>query len=70
MTVTFAEALGLIAARCRPVSGVESVTLIDVDRRILADDIVAPMSVPPADNSAVDGYAFRHADMTEEGRIS
>ncbi len=62
MTVSFAEALDLIVARCRPVTGVETVAVTGADRRILADGVIAPMSVPPADNSAVDGYAFRHAD--------
>lgn len=30
--------------------------------RVLAEDLVSPLDVPPADNSAMDGYAFRHAD--------
>jgi molybdopterin molybdotransferase len=30
--------------------------------RALAEDVVAGIDVPPADNSAMDGYAFRHAD--------
>lgn len=30
--------------------------------RVLADDLVSPLDVPPADNSAMDGYAFRHED--------
>ncbi len=64
MTITFAEALASIQGRCRSVAGVESVKLQSADGRILARDIVAPISVPPADNSAVDGYAFRHADLT------
>lgn len=63
MTVAFAEALRLIETRCRPVADEELVALQDADGRILAADVVAPISVPPADNSAVDGYAFRHADL-------
>ena len=31
--------------------------------RVLAADVVAPMPLPPFDNSAMDGYAFRHADL-------
>ncbi|UCA09204.1 molybdopterin molybdotransferase MoeA [Aeromonas enteropelogenes] len=31
--------------------------------RILADDIASPLSVPPFDNSAMDGYAVRLADL-------
>ena len=36
----------------------ESVTLFDALGRVLAEDIVSPISVPPHDNSAMDGYAF------------
>ena len=28
--------------------------------RVLSEDLVSPLDVPPADNSAMDGYAFRH----------
>lgn len=30
--------------------------------RVLAKDIISPISVPPHDNSAMDGYAFRYGD--------
>ncbi|MDQ0016708.1 molybdopterin molybdotransferase [Variovorax boronicumulans] len=36
----------------------ESVSLRDALGRVLAEDIVSPVSVPPHDNSAMDGYAF------------
>jgi molybdopterin molybdotransferase len=36
--------------------------------RVLATDIPAPFDVPPADNSAVDGYAIRAADLVLHGR--
>lgn len=36
----------------------ESVSLFDALGRVLAEDIVSPISVPPHDNSAMDGYAF------------
>jgi molybdopterin molybdotransferase len=36
--------------------------------RVLARDVVAPFDVPPADNSAVDGYAVRAADLVPAGR--
>jgi molybdopterin molybdotransferase len=31
--------------------------------RVLAQDVVAPMALPPFDNSAMDGYAVRHCDL-------
>jgi len=37
---------------------VEQVALPDALGRVLAQDIVSPVSVPPHDNSAMDGYAF------------
>lgn len=35
--------------------------------RILAEDIVSTMNVPAHDNSAMDGYALRHADLAGDG---
>ena len=36
----------------------ESVNIYDALGRVLAKDIVSPINVPAADNSAMDGYAF------------
>lgn len=57
------QGLALIGERVVPVTEVESVKLIDADGRILAQDVVAPVSLPGYDNSAVDGFAVRHADL-------
>ena len=43
------------------------VTLREAAGRVLAQDIVAPVNLPPFDNSAVDGYAVRAADLNGEG---
>ena len=61
-----AEAEQLIAERVAPVAGTETVTLREAMGRVLADDVVAPVHVPPFDNSAVDGYAVRAADLDRE----
>ncbi len=37
--------------------------------RVLARDVPAPFDVPPADNSAVDGYAVRASDLRPGGRV-
>ena len=42
----------------QPVTGSETVGIFDALGRVLAQDIVSPVSVPPHDNSAMDGYAF------------
>jgi molybdopterin molybdotransferase len=53
----------LIGARVTPVVEIETVSLKDARGRVLAADVVAPIDLPPFDNSAVDGYAVRHADL-------
>jgi len=42
--------------------GTESVSLIKAFNRVLAQDITAPINVPPFDRSTVDGYAVRAQD--------
>jgi molybdopterin molybdotransferase len=44
----------------------ESVSLRDALGRVLAEDIVSPVSVPPHDNSAMDGYAFDGAILATD----
>src|SRR5215216_1260825 len=61
------EAKALIAERIAVAAGVEDVPLIEADGRVLAEDICAPLDLPPFDNSAVDGYAVRFADLVEGG---
>ncbi|GGB41885.1 molybdopterin molybdenumtransferase MoeA [Roseibium aquae] len=61
------EALEILKDRLRPVAGTEYVALEDAHRRVLAERITAPRDVPAADNSAVDGYAFRHKDHDPAG---
>ena len=58
-----AEAERMIEERVSPVVEIETVPLGAVRGRVIARDIVAPLSLPPFDNSAVDGYAVRHADL-------
>jgi len=58
-----AEAERLIGARVNPVSGSETVPLRTALGRVLAADVVAPVNLPPFDNSAVDGYAVRGEDI-------
>ncbi len=58
------EACGaLIRERIAPATGVERVALGEADGRVLAGDLAARVSLPPFDNSAVDGYAVRHRDL-------
>jgi molybdopterin molybdotransferase len=53
----------IIRQRVTPVAEVETVPLQAADGRVVAHDVLAPIDLPPFDNSAVDGYAVRHADL-------
>jgi molybdopterin molybdotransferase len=57
----------LIIERVTPVTEVEQVPLQAAGGRVLAADVIAPIDLPPFDNSAVDGYAVRHADLAASG---
>ena len=46
-----------------PVTQTEEVGIFDALGRVLARDVVSPISVPPHDNSAMDGYAFDGAQL-------
>ena len=60
--ISAGEALNKIYDAVSSLVGTESCLLSRAEGRILAEDIVAPHYVPPTDNSAVDGYAFRFED--------
>ncbi|QNK66878.1 gephyrin-like molybdotransferase Glp [Variovorax sp. PAMC26660] len=47
----------------------ENVPLFEALGRVLAEDIVSPISVPPHDNSAMDGYAFDGAVLPQDAPI-
>ena len=54
-------------AAVSPASGSESLALTDLPGRILASDVVSTINAPPADNSAMDGYAFNYATSINAG---
>lgn len=65
--MTVAEAIDLIRQRVQPVSGTETISIPEAMGRILAEACVAAVDVPYADNSAVDGYSVRFADLATAG---
>jgi molybdopterin molybdotransferase len=58
-----AEVERIIAERVTPVAEIETVALAAASGRVIAHDVMAPIDLPPFDNSAVDGYAVRHGDL-------
>lgn len=63
--LTFDQALARVLAVARPV-GAERVSLDRADGRVLAEDVVAPVSQPASDLSSMDGYALRLGDLDRE----
>ena len=56
----------LALAEAAPIRDSESVLLAASDGRVLADDLIATLDLPPWPNSAMDGYALNLADWTGE----
>lgn len=66
-TLSFEDALTFLLERARPVQDIETLELPAALGRVLAGPVVSPHDVPPWDNSAMDGYAVRVADVSGAG---
>jgi molybdopterin molybdotransferase len=58
------DALAALLAQALPLAGTETVATFEADGRVLAEDLVSALQVPPQDNSSMDGYAVRSAEIT------
>lgn len=65
--VSLDEALAYLAERVHPVAEIEELPLAACAGRVLAGDVVARVTSPPFANAAMDGFAFRHADLAADG---
>ena len=63
------DALAAVLAQAQPLPGAAFVDLLQADGRVLAADCIAPLQVPPLDNSAMDGYAVRSAEVAQVGTV-
>jgi molybdopterin molybdotransferase len=60
--LSFEEAKARLIAAAQPLGRVDDVSSFDALGRVLAADVVSLLDVPPADNSAMDGYALHRTD--------
>ena len=69
--ISYAEALAIVrkVAGSRQLES-EQIAIRRVDGRILAQDLVATIASPAFDNSRMDGFALRHADLDPAGDVS
>ena len=63
------DALPELLACARVLVDIEQVSTFDADTRVLAQDLVSALQVPPQDNSSMDGYALRCADVASAGAL-
>lgn len=65
--LSFDEALDQLLAAAEPVVESENLATVSALGRVLAQPLVSALDLPPLDNSAMDGYAVRAADITAGG---
>ncbi len=63
--VTFEEAGKIVTNAAKPL-GIELIDTLSALGRVLAEDVVSDMDMPPFDKSAMDGYACRFEDLKNE----
>jgi molybdopterin molybdotransferase len=61
------QARAFIRSQLTPLRTHQRLALRSALGRVLASDVIAPVNVPAHDNSAMDGYALRHADLSSSG---
>jgi molybdopterin molybdotransferase len=61
--LTVEEALARLLAQAHRIADTETVSTMAAHGRVLAEPVVSAMDVPPMDNSQMDGYAVRCADV-------
>jgi molybdopterin molybdotransferase len=59
-----------LAEMVSTVTQIESVSLFAALNRVLAEDVISPISVPPHDNSAMDGFAFNGAQLSTNAALN
>ena len=67
--MTLDDALASVLAQAAKLDVPQTVDTFDADGRVLWADAVSDLQVPPLDNSAMDGYAVRCADVSAAGVV-
>lgn len=67
--ISVEKALKTILVNFRPL-GLEKVNILEARARVIGEDIFTTRNIPPADNSAMDGYAVRHIDTKGATKVN
>ncbi|SOZ35164.1 Molybdopterin molybdenumtransferase [Cupriavidus neocaledonicus] len=65
--LTMAQALDALLGAARPLAQAETIDTLAANGRVLAAAVTSTLRVPPADNTSMDGYALRAAEVPAEG---
>lgn len=68
--LSYDEAKAVIDGHIDPIARTEIVPIDDAEGRVLADDFIAAMDVPPFTRAAMDGYAVRAKDTFGAGQFN
>ena len=63
--ISLEQALAELKSRAKPIDQSEKISLQDALGRVLTTDVISHVNVPPADNSAMDGYALNTSDLND-----
>ena len=65
--LTLEDALGRLLGAVAPLADIETLSTFDALGRVLRQDVRSMLDVPPQDNTSMDGYAMRCADVPTVG---
>jgi len=68
--LTIDQAKEKMSAAITPIHAFERLNIRHALNRVLCEDVIATFATPPYDNSGMDGYAFRSADVTSQQSIN
>ncbi|WP_430407630.1 molybdopterin molybdotransferase MoeA [Hydrogenophaga sp.] len=62
-SLSAASVIDFLSRLVEPVTQIEDIGVFDALGRVLAEDVISPISVPPHDNSAMDGFALAGSQL-------
>jgi molybdopterin molybdotransferase len=63
------DALPQLLSQAHVLAAQQTVSTFEADGRVLAQDVISALQVPPQDNSSMDGYVVRAADCNQSGAV-
>lgn len=66
-SISVSQAQQLLQQAITPIAASETISISEALGRVLAQDVISTVDVPPHDNSAMDGFAFRYQDLAHDG---